>query len=315
MKNKKLTYIIAGLVVVGLIVGGVSFLTIQANKKEAEIAHQADIKNQLSIMKFDQEILLGQEDDHEKLSSYKYLLSEQKEYKNSEITDKVILDKYKENVTAAKKSFRDNNDSYVERERAEEAKEAEEGEILEERITILGIIKENIEGEQSIMYSKEQKQEAFAKIDTLVKEFKDKINQLKVAKEKKEVEEKLAAEQQAEAELVSQAENKSSSNYSENSISGSSNDAASNNTGNSSSNIQSPSSNNSSSTSGSSQAQPSSPTPQVPADNNNREYGTITDLNGEGAEDIWEQTTSDGHTTIGVGNGTNDVEYGGWKPN
>ena len=322
-KNRKI--IITLSLIVLLVVGGSSVIAIEKNKKEEQKIYNEKIENHTSKINEKYNELTLEKDESKKLEELKNIVTDRDEYKSGTEKDEKVLNAYEYSINELKKEFKENNGKTL-KENTSLDLENENKDSLVKKSGSLKALKGKVKTQENIIYSKKEKEVVDKKIESLLKQYEDKINQLdKVAKEKQEAEEKAKEEQAVKAaeeaqeqkvqEQQAPLEAQGGTNYRETDISSNNGNYSSENTQspNSSSQNNTTNSNDSSSNSSSSTKVPIQAAPSAPSNSSGKDYGWSAGQNGEGKHDTWTQQNPDGSVTAGTGKGSNEEEMGGWE--
>lgn len=230
-ENKKKVILIAIIAILAL----GAFGTYQYNSyKEEQRVKQIEIcKSKLTKY---YEAFNKAETREDKLSKFKNIVKECKEYKNSKNCLKEVSNDYDSKIKIMKKYFVNEYQTEITKNTLEEIENIQDKAKFEESVKALNEISEMIKSETGIVLKKDEAKKYQEDIDTLIKTYNKRVEEIKEA-EKKAEEEKKKAEEERKAQETTAVNNNSSSSYSgsySNSYSG--NSASSQPSNNSSSN-------------------------------------------------------------------------------
>lgn len=191
----------------------------------------------------------------DKLSKFKNIVKECKEYKNSKNCLKEVSNDYDSKIKIMKKYFVNEYQTEITKNTLEEIENIEDKTKFEEAVKSLNKVSEMIKSETGVVLEKDEAKKYQEKIDALVETYNKRVEEIKEVEKKAEEEKKKAeeAEKKAEEERKAQETTAVNNNNSSSNYSGSYSNSYS---GNSSS---SQPSNNSSSNSGGNTSSPSNP--------------------------------------------------------
>ncbi|MGX7029781.1 hypothetical protein ACWN8B_00155 [Vagococcus zengguangii] len=313
MKSKKKSLMIA---VCGLLIIGGIVYKVDANKKaEAERIRVEQVNKKIKDIELTFISFEELKDSDRKLESLKKLIKDYNSYEKSDEPDSKILKSYEDAIKKEKDVLKKiNTDSLKSITSKDVSKEGKDE--LNSKIKSLESLKQEISGQENVVYSEKEFKEINDSIVNLIKNYTDKVKEIekKEAEEKakKEKEAKEKAEKEAELQYQAQLQEEYQSNqvnqnqaYSEQT----SNNENSYSQGGSQSNNQTITSNQESTNSN------SSATSNQNQGNSNQAHdwnGWSNDgAEGPIADDLWADYGEDGKVTIGAG----DEEFGGWQPN
>lgn len=173
----------------------------------------------------------------DKLSKFKNIVKECKEYKNSKNCLKEVSNDYDSKIKIMKKYFVNEYQTEITKNTLEEIENIQDKAKFEESVKALNEISEMIKSETGIVLKKDEAKKYQEDIDALIKTYNKRVEEIKEAEKKAEEEKKKAEEERKAQETTAVNNNSSSSSYSgsySNSYSG--NNASSQPSNNSSSN-------------------------------------------------------------------------------
>lgn len=185
----------------------------------------------------------------DKLSKFKDIVKECKEYKNSENYFEEVNKDYDSKIKIMKNYFVNGYQTEIDKNTLEEIENIKDKAKFEEAVKALNEISEMIKSETGVVLEKDETKKYKEDIDALIKTYNKRVEEIKEAEKKAEEEKKKAEEERKAQETTAVNNNNSSSSYS-----GSYSNSYS---GNNSSTSQP--SNNSSSNSGGNTSSPSNP--------------------------------------------------------
>lgn len=243
-ENKKKVILIA---IVAILALG-AFGTYQYNSyKEEQRVKQIEIcKSKLTK---DYEAFNKAKTREDKLSKFKDIVKECKEYKNSENYFEEVNKDYDSKIKIMKNYFVNGYKTEIAKNTLEEIENIKDKAKFEEAVKALNEISEMIKSETGVVLEKDEAKKYKEDIDALIKTYNKRVEEIKEAEKKAEEEKKKAEEERKAQETTAVNNNNSSSSYS-----GSYSNSYS---GNNSSTSQP--SNNSSSNSGGNTSSPSNP--------------------------------------------------------
>lgn len=235
-ENKKKVILVA---IVAILALG-AFGTYQYNSyKEEQRVKQIEIYK--SKLTKDYEAFDKAETREDKLSKFKSIVKECKEYKNSKNYFEEVSKDYDNKIKTMKNYFVNGYQEEITKNTLEEIKNIEDKAKFEEAVKALNEVSEMIKSETGVVLEKDEAKKYQKEIDALIKNYNQRVEEIKEA-EKKAEEEKKAQETAA---VNNNNSNSSYSNSYSNSYSGN--------------NVSSQPSNNSSSNSGGNTSSPSNP--------------------------------------------------------
>ena len=231
-ENKKKVILIAIIAILAL----GAFGTYQYNSyKEEQRVKQIEIcKSKLTKY---YEAFNKAETREDKLSKFKNIVKECKEYKNSKNCLKEVSNDYDSKIKIMKKYFVNEYQTEITKNTLEEIENIQDKAKFEESVKALNEISEMIKSETGIVLKKDEAKKYQEDIDALIKTYNKRVEEIKEAEKKAEEEKKKAEEERKVQETTAVNNNSSSSSYSgsySNSYSG--NNASSQPSNNSSSN-------------------------------------------------------------------------------
>ncbi|WP_302131005.1 hypothetical protein [Holdemanella biformis] len=231
-ENKKKVILIAIIAILAL----GAFGTYQYNSyKEEQRVKQIEIcKSKLTKY---YEAFNKAETREDKLSKFKNIVKECKEYKNSKNCLKEVSNDYDSKIKIMKKYFVNEYQTEITKNTLEEIENIQDKAKFEESVKALNEISEMIKSETGIVLKKDEAKKYQEDIDALIKTYNKRVEEIKEAEKKAEEEKKKAEEERKAQETTAVNNNSSSSSYSgsySNSYSG--NNASSQPSNNSSSN-------------------------------------------------------------------------------
>lgn len=231
-ENKKKVILIAIIAILAL----GAFGTYQYNSyKEEQRVKQIEIcKSKLTKY---YEAFNKAETREDKLSKFKNIVKECKEYKNSKNCLKEVSNDYDSKIKIMKKYFVNEYQTEITKNTLEEIENIQDKAKFEESAKALNEISEMIKSETGIVLKKDEAKKYQEDIDALIKTYNKRVEEIKEAEKKAEEEKKKAEEERKAQETTAVNNNSSSSSYSgsySNSYSG--NNASSQPSNNSSSN-------------------------------------------------------------------------------
>lgn len=231
-ENKKKVILIAIIAILAL----GTFGTYQYNSyKEEQRVKQIEIcKSKLTKY---YEAFNKAETREDKLSKFKNIVKECKEYKNSKNCLKEVSNDYDSKIKIMKKYFVNEYQTGITKNTLEEIENIQDKAKFEESVKALNEISEMIKSETGIVLKKDEAKKYQEDIDALIKTYNKRVEEIKEAEKKAEEEKKKAEEERKAQETTAVNNNSSSSSYSgsySNSYSG--NNASSQPSNNSSSN-------------------------------------------------------------------------------
>lgn len=216
-ENKKKVILIAIIAILAL----GAFGTYQYNSyKEEQRVKQIEIcKSKLTKY---YEAFNKAETREDKLSKFKNIVKECKEYKNSKNCLKEVSNDYDSKIKIMKKYFVNEYQTEITKNTLEEIENIQDKAKFEESVKALNEISEMIKSETGIVLKKDEAKKYQEDIDALIKTYNKRVEEIKEAEKKAEEEKKKAeeAEKKAEEEKKAQetataANNNSSSSYSD----------------------------------------------------------------------------------------------------
>lgn len=238
-ENKKKVILIA---IVAILALG-AFGTYQYNSyKEEQRVKQIEIcKSKLTK---DYEAFNKAKTREDKLSRFKDIVKECKEYKNSENYFEEVNKDYDSKIKIMKNYFVNGYKTEIAKNTLEEIENIQDKTKFEEAVKALNEISKTIKSETEIVLEKDEAKKYKEDIDALIKTYNKRVEEIKEAEKKAEEEKKKAEEERKAQETTAVNNNNSSSSYSgsySNSYSGNSsssqpsNSSSSNSGGNTSS--------------------------------------------------------------------------------
>lgn len=207
-ENKKKVISIA---IVAILALGV-FGAYQYNSyKEAQRVKQIEICE--SKLTKDYEAFNKAETREDKLSKFKNIVKECKEYKNSENYFEEVSNDYDSKIKIMKKYFVNGYQEEIAKNTLKEIENIQDKAKFEEAVKALNEISEMIKSETGIVLEKDEAKKYQENIDDLIKTYNKRVEEIKEA-EKKAEEEKKKAEEERKAQETTAVNNSSSSSYS-----------------------------------------------------------------------------------------------------
>lgn len=207
-ENKKKVILIAIIAILAL----GAFGTYQYNSyKEEQRVKQIEIcKSKLTKY---YEAFNKAETREDKLSKFKNIVKECKEYKNSKNCLKEVSNDYDSKIKIMKKYFVNEYQTEITKNTLEEIENIQDKAKFEESVKALNEISEMIKSETGIVLKKDEAKKYQEDIDALIKTYNKRVEEIKEA-EKKAEEEKKKAEEERKAQETTAVNNNSSSSYS-----------------------------------------------------------------------------------------------------
>lgn len=207
-ENKKKVILIAIIAILAL----GAFGTYQYNSyKEEQRVKQIEIcKSKLTKY---YEAFNKAETREDKLSKFKNIVKECKEYKNSKNCLKEVSNDYDSKIKIMKKYFVNEYQTEITKNTLEEIENIQDKAKFEESVKALNEISEMIKSETGIVLKKDEAKKYQEDIDALIKTYNKRVEEIKEA-EKKAEEEKKKAEEERKAQETTAVNNSSSSSYS-----------------------------------------------------------------------------------------------------
>ncbi len=207
-ENKKKVILIA---IVAILALG-AFGTYQYNSyKEEQRVKQIEIYK--SKLTKDYEAFNKAKTREDKLSKFKDIVKECKEYKNSENYFEEVNKDYDSKIKIMKNYFVNGYKTEITKNTLEEIKNIEDKAKFEETVKALNEISEMIKSETGVVLKKDEAKKYKEDIDALIKTYNKRVEEIKEA-EKKAEEEKKKAEEERKAQETTAVNNNSSSSYS-----------------------------------------------------------------------------------------------------
>ena len=187
--------------------------------KEAQRVKQIEICE--SKLTKDYEAFNKAETREDKLSKFKNIVKECKEYKNSENYFEEVSNDYDSKIKIMKKYFVNGYQEEIDKNTLKEIENIQDKAKFEEAVKALNEISEMIKSETGIVLKKDEAKKYQENIDDLIKTYNKRVEEIKEAEKKAEEEKKKAEEAEKKAEeerkaqeTVTAANNDSSSSYS-----------------------------------------------------------------------------------------------------
>mgnify|MGYP004460818177 CR=1 FL=1 len=187
--------------------------------KEAQRVKQIEICE--SKLTKDYEAFNKAETREDKLSKFKNIVKECKEYKNSENYFEEVSNDYDSKIKIMKKYFVNGYQEEIDKNTLKEIENIQDKAKFEEAVKALNEISEMIKSETGIVLEKDEAKKYQENINDLIKTYNKRVEEIKEAEKKAEEEKKKAEEAEKKAEeerkaqeTVTAANNDSSSSYS-----------------------------------------------------------------------------------------------------
>lgn len=208
-ENKKKVILIAVIAILAL----GAFGTYQYNSyKEEQRVKQIEIcKSKLTKY---YEAFNKAETREDKLSKFKNIVKECKEYKNSKNCLKEVSNDYDSKIKIMKKYFVNEYQTEITKNTLEEIENIQDKAKFEESVKALNEISEMIKSETGIVLKKDEAKKYQEDIDALIKTYNKRVEEIKEAEKKAEEEKKKAEEERKAQETTAVNNNSSSSSYS-----------------------------------------------------------------------------------------------------
>lgn len=208
-ENKKKVILIAIITILAL----GAFGTYQYNSyKEEQRVKQIEIcKSKLTKY---YEAFNKAETREDKLSKFKNIVKECKEYKNSKNCLKEVSNDYDSKIKIMKKYFVNEYQTEITKNTLEEIENIQDKAKFEESVKALNEISEMIKSETGIVLKKDEAKKYQEDIDALIKTYNKRVEEIKEAEKKAEEEKKKAEEERKAQETTAVNNNSSSSSYS-----------------------------------------------------------------------------------------------------
>ena len=208
-ENKKKVILIAIIAILAL----GAFGTYQYNSyKEEQRVKQIEIcKSKLTKY---YEAFNKAETREDKLSKFKNIVKECKEYKNSKNCLKEVSNDYDSKIKIMKKYFVNEYQAEITKNTLEEIENIQDKAKFEESVKALNEISEMIKSETGIVLKKDEAKKYQEDIDALIKTYNKRVEEIKEAEKKAEEEKKKAEEERKAQETTAVNNNSSSSSYS-----------------------------------------------------------------------------------------------------
>lgn len=208
-ENKKKVILIAIIAILAL----GAFGTYQYNSyKEEQRVKQIEIcKSKLTKY---YEAFNKAETREDKLSKFKNIVKECKEYKNSKNCLKEVSNDYDSKIKIMKKYFVNEYQTEITKNTLEEIENIQDKAKFEESVKALNEISEMIKSETGIVLKKDEAKKYQEDIDALIKTYNKRVEEIKEAEKKAEEEKKKAEEERKAQETTAVNNNSSSSSYS-----------------------------------------------------------------------------------------------------
>lgn len=208
-ENKKKVILIAIIAILAL----GAFGTYQYNSyKEEQRVKQIEIcKSKLTKY---YEAFNKAETREDKLSKFKNIVKECKEYKNSKNCLKEVSNDYDSKIKIMKKYFVNEYQTEITKNTLEEIENIQDKAKFEESVKVLNEISEMIKSETGIVLKKDEAKKYQEDIDALIKTYNKRVEEIKEAEKKAEEEKKKAEEERKAQETTAVNNNSSSSSYS-----------------------------------------------------------------------------------------------------
>lgn len=208
-ENKKKVILIAIIAILAL----GAFGTYQYNSyKEEQRVKQIEIcKSKLTKY---YEAFNKAETREDKLSKFKNIVKECKEYKNSKNCLKEVSNDYDSKIKIMKKYFVNEYQTEITKNTLEEIENIQDKAKFEESVKALNEISEMIKSETGIVLKKDEAKKYQEDIDALIKTYNKRVEEIKEAEKKAEEEKKKAEEERKAQETTAVNNNRSSSSYS-----------------------------------------------------------------------------------------------------
>lgn len=209
LENKKKVILIAIIAILAL----GAFGTYQYNSyKEEQRVKQIEIcKSKLTKY---YEAFNKAETREDKLSKFKNIVKECKEYKNSKNCLKEVSNDYDSKIKIMKKYFVNEYQTEITKNTLEEIENIQDKAKFEESVKALNEISEMIKSETGIVLKKDEAKKYQEDIDALIKTYNKRVEEIKEAEKKAEEEKKKAEEERKAQETTAVNNNSSSSSYS-----------------------------------------------------------------------------------------------------
>lgn len=150
----------------------------------------------------------------DKLSKFKNIVKECKEYKNSKNCLKEVSNDYDSKIKIMKKYFVNEYQTEITKNTLEEIENIQDKAKFEESVKALNEISEMIKSETGIVLKKDEAKKYQEDIDALIKTYNKRVEEIKEAEKKAEEEKKKAEEERKAQETTAVNNNSSSSSYS-----------------------------------------------------------------------------------------------------
>ena len=150
----------------------------------------------------------------DKLSKFKNIVKECKEYKNSKNCLKEVSNDYDSKIKIMKKYFVNEYQTEITKSTLEEIENIQDKAKFEESVKALNEISEMIKSETGIVLKKDEAKKYQEDIDALIKTYNKRVEEIKEAEKKAEEEKKKAEEERKAQETTAVNNNSSSSSYS-----------------------------------------------------------------------------------------------------
>lgn len=208
-ENKKKVILIA---IVAILALG-AFGTYQYNSyKEEQRVKQIEIcKSKLTK---DYEAFNKAKTREDKLSKFKDIVKECKEYKNSENYFEEVNKDYDSKIKIMKNYFVNGYKTEIAKNTLEEIENIQDKTKFEEAVKALNEISKTIKSETEIVLEKDEAKKYKEDIDALIKTYNKRVEEIKEAEKKAEEEKKKAEEERKAQETTAVNNNNSSSSYS-----------------------------------------------------------------------------------------------------
>ena len=208
-ENKKKVILIAIIAILAL----GAFGTYQYNSyKEEQRVKQIEIcKSKLTKY---YEAFNKAETREDKLSKFKNIVKECKEYKNSKNCLKEVSNDNDSKIKIMKKYFVNEYQTEITKNTLEEIENIQDKAKFEESVKALNEISEMIKSETGIVLKKDEAKKYQEDIDALIKTYNKRVEEIKEAEKKAEEEKKKAEEERKAQETTAVNNNSSSSSYS-----------------------------------------------------------------------------------------------------
>lgn len=205
-ENKKKVILIAIIAILAL----GAFGTYQYNSyKEEQRVKQIEIcKSKLTKY---YEAFNKAETREDKLSKFKNIVKECKEYKNSKNCLKEVSNDYDSKIKIMKKYFVNEYQTEITKNTLEEIENIQDKAKFEESVKALNEISEMIKSETGIVLKKDEAKKYQEDIDALIKTYNKRVEEIKEAEKKAEEEKKKAEEERKAQETTAVNNNNSSS--------------------------------------------------------------------------------------------------------